>query len=472
MADMLVEASDALRHDELDDTEGEELEEQVTGEDDGAAEDEDEWGEAVDEVGGDGPPMEEALTEMGTMPTLAESETAAIEKSRRAGWLRKHYRRAKLFFGVVPGHDDPDCDKLEVAQGRRCLPMISPTSNFRVGWDLLVFLFLIYIILVVPLELGFLDERVTTGSTPIGFINRVVDVLFIVDIFLNMRTGYVNVHKELVMDPDAALKEYTWTWFPIDFVSSMPPVLEVIVYLATSSTHKGPVKVVRLARVLKITKLLRLAKLAKLTDGDSAFADSVEDFTASSRSMFAVRCLTMIAASFFLAHMLACFMAVSGPGWLKTYHPERRGGGAHHDGATPQHWYWFRQYIIAFYWAFTTMTSVGYGDVTPESDAERVYAIFAMMIGVASSSGRENTGQLQTAPISVAFRSFPLIFRRAIIARNGLEARMFFFLEDPRRCALKTPAQVLLVHHRDGRVHGHGRGRQVRHLLRAHGPAQ
>ena len=208
--------------------------------------------------------------------------------------------------------------------------------------------------------------------------------------------------------------------------------------------------------------------LPRLTDGDSAFADSLEDFTASSRSMFAVRCLTMIAASFFLAHVLACFMAVSGPGWLRTYNPDR---GAHHDSATPQHWYWFRQYIIAFYWAFTTMTSVGYGDVTPESDAERVYAIFAMMIGVASSSGRENIGQ-QTAPISVAFRSFRLTFRRAIIARNGLEACMFLSPEDPRRCALKIPAQVLLVHHRDGRVHGHGRGRQVRHLLRAHGPAQ
>ncbi|KAH8067068.1 voltage-gated potassium channel [Aureococcus anophagefferens] len=43
---------------------------------------------------------------------------------------------------------------------------------------------------------------------------------------------------------------------------------------------------------------------------------------------------------------------------------------------------WQRQYLAAIYWAFTTMTTVGYGDITPAGDMDRVYAIFAMLIGV------------------------------------------------------------------------------------------
>ncbi|EGB12308.1 hypothetical protein AURANDRAFT_9605, partial [Aureococcus anophagefferens] len=41
-----------------------------------------------------------------------------------------------------------------------------------------------------------------------------------------------------------------------------------------------------------------------------------------------------------------------------------------------------RRYLAAMYWAFTTMTTVGYGDITPAGDMERIYAIFAMLMGV------------------------------------------------------------------------------------------
>jgi CRP-like cAMP-binding protein len=39
------------------------------------------------------------------------------------------------------------------------------------------------------------------------------------------------------------------------------------------------------------------------------------------------------------------------------------------------------QYIAALYWAFTTMTTVGYGDITPKNNYERLYAIMAMLLG-------------------------------------------------------------------------------------------
>lgn len=39
-------------------------------------------------------------------------------------------------------------------------------------------------------------------------------------------------------------------------------------------------------------------------------------------------------------------------------------------------------YLRALYWCVTTLTSVGYGDITPQTEAETVYAIIVMTIGV------------------------------------------------------------------------------------------
>ena len=38
------------------------------------------------------------------------------------------------------------------------------------------------------------------------------------------------------------------------------------------------------------------------------------------------------------------------------------------------------QYITSLYWAFTTMVTVGYGDIAPTNTYERLYVMVAMLI--------------------------------------------------------------------------------------------
>ena len=80
-------------------------------------------------------------------------------------------------------------------------------------------------------------------------------------------------------------------------------------------------------------------------------------------------------------------------------------------------------YIACLYWAFTTMTTVGYGDITPQSDAERIYCIFGMIacggfygyvigsVGTVMASlnlqGAQYEGKMDAVRAYMQFRNFP-----------------------------------------------------------------
>ena len=39
------------------------------------------------------------------------------------------------------------------------------------------------------------------------------------------------------------------------------------------------------------------------------------------------------------------------------------------------------KYITALYFTFTSLTSIGFGNVAPNTNAEKIFSIFAMMLG-------------------------------------------------------------------------------------------
>ena len=50
-------------------------------------------------------------------------------------------------------------------------------------------------------------------------------------------------------------------------------------------------------------------------------------------------------------------------------------------------------YLTSLYWAVTTFTTVGFGDITPVSDEERAYTLFMAILG-ALLFGYVSTGRI------------------------------------------------------------------------------
>jgi hypothetical protein len=53
------------------------------------------------------------------------------------------------------------------------------------------------------------------------YLDIVIDVMFIIDIFLNFNTGFY-LKGQLVMKREAIIKDYLAMWFWVDLVSSTP----------------------------------------------------------------------------------------------------------------------------------------------------------------------------------------------------------------------------------------------------------
>ena len=92
-----------------------------------------------------------------------------------------------------------------------------------------------------------------------------------------------------------------------------------------------------------------------------------------------LRIVQMVLNMLFLAHMLGCFWfytaAIVGLDedivtWVSVYDD---GSALFAEPGT--------QYLFSVYWALTTLTTVGYGDITPQNDVERMYSLFALLTG-------------------------------------------------------------------------------------------
>ena len=281
-------------------------------------------------------------------------------------------------------------DELEVVAGAKILNdsdmwMINPKNAFRMGWDLgVVMPLLVYLTIVMPFRLTFENEAPL--FTPIYWWEFLIDMLFIIDIIFNFRTGifvFVKGDDESGMNEEQEQVEYDRyrvavsygkSWFALDVISGVPFGLLELIMSGDAGALKSA-KSLKLLRFLKLGRLLKMDKILSNLDQDTM--DHIEDFFQSGTTRSAVLMMRLVLIMAFCCHIMACGWVVigkvgSGYGidtWMLN---EIRGPFVSEDttginGDDPV----YSIYIAAFYYCLTTMTSVGYGDVLPYNNMER-----------------------------------------------------------------------------------------------------
>jgi hypothetical protein len=130
--------------------------------------------------------------------------------------------------------------------------ILDPNSRFKMIWDLIVILFSVYNSILIPYEFAYS----LTSNIMLDLLDRLIDIVFAIDIIINFRTAYTN-SKTGKLESDGkkiALKYVMNGRFGVDIIASLP--LEAI-----SLINLGGEGSLKFLGMLKLVRLLRLGRM-------------------------------------------------------------------------------------------------------------------------------------------------------------------------------------------------------------------
>ena len=282
-----------------------------------------------------------------------------------------------------------------------CTRLIHPEGKLKRYWDIISCVAVVYIAIMLPLELSFFwdelesDFRIGGHAGGVDFtivltiFSWIVTIVFLADIVVKMRTAkFDKISGELIVSNRVIIRRYLTKpigfWF--DLITSFPfsEIVAGIVNLqvGTDSASQANLQAVTsYLSYINAFKLLRLARITKIFK----YLDVHLNVNKSSLTIIKLICTLLL-----LLHWFACLWFRISIHHLETI-PDATGTLKHavlnfkHDGwIIAGDWQGLNDaefYVLCMYWSVTTLTSVGYGDITPTDNAEIVLTICVQLLG-------------------------------------------------------------------------------------------
>ena len=243
--------------------------------------------------------------------------------------------------------------------------LFHPESPFKQVWNLAMLFLLFYVFIGTPWIIAF--EEVEIGST-LFYFELVIDSLFCLDIFITLNSAYV-AKETLVTSRWKIFTNYLTGLLLIDIIAIFP------FFLFEGSASNNSNSLVRMIRITKVSRIFRASKLLKVLK-HIGNVEWMESFMKFARMYDGVtRLLIAGFITLIIGHFVACMWYFSAK--LDEFGPDTwavRKGFADSDKG--------EAYLASLYWTFTTLTTVGFGDIQGFTSSEMVICILWMLFGI------------------------------------------------------------------------------------------
>jgi len=217
--------------------------------------------------------------------------------------------------------------------------MLAVDSKIRQIWNLVICLLSVSSVLLIPLSLVY---HIMPPAVALAF-SLVLSAAYLADIGLEFNTSYRLVGK-VVAGRLAVSRHYLRQGFLPDLIAAFPWYFVVLAGLVPPSSYFTLLALIPLIKLVKANRLLYSMAEEKVNP--------------------AILRLVLVVFWILIAdHLISCaWIIISG----------------NPDGLAP-----FDRYVRALYWATTTITTIGYGDITPDGTTQTLFVILIEFFGAA-----------------------------------------------------------------------------------------
>mmetsp|Transcript_49400 Transcript_49400/g.74572 ORF Transcript_49400/g.74572 Transcript_49400/m.74572 type:complete len:577 (-) Transcript_49400:272-2002(-) len=272
--------------------------------------------------------------------------------------------------------------------GLKTTGVIFPDNKWIRYWDILICLSLLTLLFVIPYQVGVTSVSFTLTNTTRIVFSSIIDFIFIVDTILYFWRAYREPDGRLVFDLKKIRRHYLRTFFVWNLLGSIP---SAIIFAGQMTPEEDfSLEAIIVSRVFDLLKLFRLARVPYLLRS----SDFVVQFQQNQKSQAK---LALVKYTFLLivaSHLLACswcFLAFVQAGnfgdgllernnWILFWYNNNYEEGMINPIGEGQN---LDRYILSMFWSIQTITSIGYGNISPFTRLEWWFgSIFMLLSGV------------------------------------------------------------------------------------------
>jgi len=301
-----------------------------------------------------------------------------------------HPKQLAIQEDVVFSVDDAYSDLPRHQWGRHFVLKQDHTAT--TVWNVLLLTSLVYVGTVFIYRFTFVSFHLgPNGITPLDqddenwkVINYIVDCFFWVDLVLNFFLSYENAAGCEVTDMRLIAKRYLLGMFWLNLLACLPEQVFSVIIQSIFQPQEGDfwkrTSIARIYRLQRLSRLARLARLARFAQFNSWDFISGWKWFSNARG---IRILEFMLGLTFTCHVLAC-------GWYLTAVLQENVSVTwvaqwtiYRDGETltllsedP-----YQQWVVSMYFILTVFTTVGFGDISANTETEIAFVVFTMIVG-------------------------------------------------------------------------------------------